>query len=244
MRKKMKQFLMNLIPQYSIIPLILALAFNLLVYDGAKIIAGGWYHHNMETALDQMIPFWAPSAAIYLGCYLFWAANYIMIGRQDKTKVCQFFAGDILSRGICLFFFLVFPTTNIRPEVGDTGFWNQVMRLIYAVDSADNLFPSIHCLVSWFCYIGVKDRADIPVWYRRFSGVFAVLVCISTLTTKQHVIVDAIGGVFLAEFCFRVGKLPFLYRKYEILTDWFTNKIFAVGSKGEEPHADKEKGTA
>lgn len=40
------------------------------------------------------------------------------------------------------------------------------MRFVYAVDAADNLFPSIHCLVSWFCYIGLRGRRDIPVWYR------------------------------------------------------------------------------
>lgn len=230
----------SLIPQYSLIPLLLALVFNMTVYSGARLIAGGWYHYNIESFLDRMIPFWPPSAAVYLGCYVFWVVNYILIARQEKKEVCSFFAGDFLSRIICLAFFLLFPTTNTRPDVGDTGFWNMVMRLIYRVDAADNLFPSIHCLVSWFCYIGIRNREDISVRYRRFSCIMAILICISTLTTKQHVIPDAAAGIILAEICFRAGKCPSVFLKYEKIIDWINGKLFR--SRGEADHADKKKG--
>lgn len=42
------------------------------------------------------------------------------------------------------------------------------MRLLYWIDAADNLFPSIHCLVSWLCWIGVRRRRDIPYGYSFF----------------------------------------------------------------------------
>lgn len=236
---KLKKFLTGIVPSYGWVPLILALSVNMAVYMGARWIAGDWYHYNIETSLDSLIPFWPPSSAIYLGCYIFWVINYILIARQEKKSVCQFFAGDILSRLICLLFFLLLPTTNIRPVVGETGFWNQVMRLVYSVDAADNLFPSIHCLVSWFCYIGIKKREEIPVWYQRFSCLIAVLICISTLTTKQHVIVDVIGGVGLAEFCFWIGKKKAVYTVYEKVINQINGKIF-FRRKGEI-HADEEK---
>lgn len=237
---KLKKFLARIIPGYGIIPLILSLTVNMTVYVGSKWIAGDWHHYNIETSFDSFIPFWPPSAAIYLGCYIFWALNYILIARQEKDVVCQFFAGDILSRMICLFFFLLIPTTNTRPVVEDAGFWNQVMRLVYSVDSADNLFPSIHCLVSWFCYIGIKKSVGIPVWYKRFSCVMAMLICVSTLTTKQHVIIDVIGGIALAEFCFHMGKKKAVYNIYERMIDWISRKAFSGGE--EEAHADKEEG--
>ena len=119
-----------LLPRYSYVAVIFAFLFNTVVYTGARAIAGGWTHHNIESSIDR-IPFFAPSAAIYLGCYLFWAVNYILIARQGKEEVCRFFAGDFLSRVICLIFYLVFPTTNIRPEVVPDGFWNQVMLWVY-----------------------------------------------------------------------------------------------------------------
>ncbi len=237
--KQLSAVMRSLVPKYSIVPLVLCLVVNMTVYTGARLIAGNWYHYNMETSLDRMIPFWPPSAAIYLGCYIFWVVNYILIARQGKKEVCCFFSCDVLSRIICLAFFLLLPTTNTRPVVDNTGFWNQVMNLVYTVDAADNLFPSIHCLVSWFCYIGIRDREDIPVWYRRFSCAMAVLICISTLTTKQHVIVDVAGGVLLAEICIHVGRWTPVYSIYEKMIDWINERLFP-DRKGAY-HAKQEK---
>lgn len=152
--------------KYSIIPLIFAFSFNMLVYVGSRMIAGNWHHYNIESSFDAKIPFWPPSAVIYLGCYLFWAANYIIISRQEKKEICQFFSADFISRVICFVFYILFPTTNIRPHVNSDGFWNQIMIFLYSVDAADNLFPSIHCLVSWFCYIALRGKKEYPFWYK------------------------------------------------------------------------------
>ena len=82
---------MKKIKKYSIIPLIFAVSFNMAVYFGSRVIAGNWHHYNIESSLDRLIPLWAPSVIIYLGCYLFWAANYVIIAQQEKDTVCQFF---------------------------------------------------------------------------------------------------------------------------------------------------------
>ena len=58
------------------------------------MIAGGWYHHNIETAVDRSLPFVPQFLIIYFGCYLFWIVNYILIARQDqmcirdRPKIC------------------------------------------------------------------------------------------------------------------------------------------------------------
>lgn len=205
----------HLIPRYGRIPLLVAVAWNMTVYFGSRLFTGAWPHHNIELELDQLIPFVPCTVAIYLGCYLFWIVNYILIARQGKQEVCQFFVADFLSRTVCLACYLFYPTTNTRPFVEADGFWNQVMLGLYATDPADNLFPSIHCLVSWFCYIGLRGKKNIPNWYRGLSWVLALLVCISTLTTKQHVIVDVIGGVLLAEICLLIGKKQKVWGTYE-----------------------------
>lgn len=83
--------------------------FNCLVYSGSRMIAGGWYHHNIETGVDRSLPFVPQFLVIYFGCYLFWAVNYILIARQDRRSVYQFFTGDFISRCICLGFFLHTP---------------------------------------------------------------------------------------------------------------------------------------
>lgn len=226
MVRKIRKILSDFIPQYGIFPLIMAVTVNFAVYFGTRLIAGGWYHHNIESPLDRMIPLWAPSVLVYFGCYLFWIVNYILIARQDKKLVCRFFSADFISRMVCMVIYLAYPTTNTRPEIEPSGFWNQIMLFLYDTDAADNLFPSIHCLVSWFCYIGLRGRKNIPAWYRGASCIMAVLVCISTLTTRQHVIIDVVGGVLLAECCFYLGKKQAVCGTYEKFLDKVNGIIF------------------
>lgn len=214
MRKLLKK-ITKVIPAYGLFPLIFSFLFNCLVYSGSKVVAGSWYHHNIESSLDLKLPFVPEFLVIYFGCYLFWALNYILIARQDRKSVYQFFTADFLSRCVCLVFFLAFPTTNTRPFITGRGFWNRAVLWLYSIDSADNLFPSIHCLVSWFCYLGIRKRKEIPLWYQRISMIIAFFVFASTLLTKQHVIIDVIAGAALAQICFMIGQKTNLYKIYE-----------------------------
>lgn len=219
MPNRIGQKLKKLLPGYAILPLIFAVVVNFTVYGGAQLLAFDLPRHNIAGALDNRLPFIPQFLVIYVGCYLFWIVNYILIARQDKRECYQFFTADFISRIICLFFFLAFPTTNIRPDVSGPGFWNHAMRILYTLDLPLNLFPSVHCLVSWFCYIGIRRDPAVPLWYRRCSCVIAVLVFISTLAVKQHVLIDIAGAVILAETCQRLGRLPVLYRTYERIFD-------------------------
>jgi hypothetical protein len=58
----------------------------------------------------------------------------------------------------------------------------------------------------------------------------AVLVCISTLTTKQHVVIDVFGGVFLAEICYWIAKKPLIWESYEKVLDFINRKIYTKGT--------------
>lgn len=227
--KKLRDKLTRIVPGYGWIPLLVAVTFNLTVYFVSRIIAGEWVHHNIESRFDKLIPLVPPTVAIYLGCYLFWIVNYMLIACQNKKEVCQFFAGDFISRIICFICYLAYPTTNTRPALGANGFWEQVMGGLYAVDAADNLFPSIHCLVSWFCFIGLLGKKTVPFWYKAASFIMASLVCISTLTTKQHVILDVIGGVLLAEVCLRIGRIPKVWKAYEKVLNKVNRRLHLEG---------------
>ena len=138
---------------------------------------------------------------------LFWLLSGLdlIAASREKEFVWRFFAADVLARLVCMAFYLLLPTTNVRPSIPEQGFWNQMLALLYQMDAADNLFPSIHCLNSWFCYIAVRGRREIPRWYQRFSFWAALAVFVSTLTTKQHVIADVIGGALLAEVTWQIA---------------------------------------
>lgn len=225
---KKQKMLAGMIPGYSLFPIILALLFNHIAYYGSRMIAGGRHHYNLESGLDLRIPFWPPAVTVYLASYLFWLAGYILLARQEKEEAYHFFLSETLAKLICMMFFLLLPTTNTRPAVEEEGIWNQLMICLYSVDAADNLFPSIHCLESWICYIGVRDRQGTPCWYQIFSGVTAVLICASTLLTKQHVILDVIGGIALAELCYRVGKGRAVLKIYGMWMDQINKKVLKL----------------
>lgn len=213
--KRFWKYVTGVVPAYGLFPLVFSFVFNCLVYSGSRAVAGSWYHHNIESNLDLRLPFLPQFLIIYFGCYIFWAANYILAARQDREEVYRFFTADFISRCVCLVIFLAYPTTNTRPVIEGSGFWDLLAGWLYSIDAADNLFPSIHCLVSWFCFLAVKGQKKIPIWYKAVSFILAVLVFLSTLFTKQHVIVDVAGGIFLAQGCFWIGKHTEIWHIYE-----------------------------
>ena len=65
---KIRKKILNLIPDYGVMPLLIAVVLNFSVYGGARVIAGDWKHHNIEGPLDGLIPFVPFTVVIYLGC--------------------------------------------------------------------------------------------------------------------------------------------------------------------------------
>lgn len=182
------------------------LAWNQTVYYGARVLNQllGRRYLDMTTWLDRLIPLAPPWLGVYFLCYLFWGVCYWRVLRGEPANAERLFRADLLAKAICLVIFLALPTTNQRPEIIGTGFWEEGMRLLYRIDRADNLFPSIHCLVSWLCFTSVRSsRASLPVKGAVLAG--AVLVCLSTLFTCQHVLADAAAGIFIAELSWKIA---------------------------------------
>lgn len=205
----------KIVPQYMWVPLLLTVSCNALAYYGTRLVTANMVHYNLSNRLDDQIPLIPWTVVIYFGCYVLWIVNYVLGCRQERKTAFRFISADFLAKIICMICFVIFPTTNVRPIISGNTIWDVGMRLLYRMDAADNLFPSIHCLTSWFCYIAVRENDKIPLWYRRFSAFAAVLVFISTLTTKQHVLIDVVAGVALAEGCYYFVKKSKFALKYE-----------------------------
>ncbi len=151
MHSNIKERFNNLLPKYAILPIIAALLINNCIYIGAAQLRNHLSFYSLAISLDEKIPLLTPFVIFYVLAYVQWALNYILIGRDSKKLCYQFVLGDILSKVICLFFFILFPTTLTRPEITGTDIFSQLVRFIYSVDAPVNLFPSIHCLESWCC---------------------------------------------------------------------------------------------
>ncbi len=200
---KIKKFLQGSLGKLVLAALIL----HCFTYFGTRLFTTGWHHHDMTTWLDKYIPFLPCTVVIYLGCYIFWAVNYTLGCTQDEKNAKIFLLTEIIAKTVCLACYVIIPTTNVRPIIEGTGIFENIMMRLYTMDAADNLFPSIHCLSSWLCIIAVRDQKRVPNVYKVITVILATMVCISTLTTKQHVIVDVIAGILLAEISNKLAHI-------------------------------------
>ena len=202
MKKKKKELLKEYIPGWLIPPLIAILAVNCLIYWGSSARTAGRYHYDFPTAFDRAVPLLPVFVWFYILAFPFWAAGYMLAARRGKDQFYRFVVTDLTIHFICFICFILIPTTNIRPEIAGNTISEKILLLVYSLDggsSPSNLFPSIHCYVSWMCWRGVAGSEKVPKWYQKFSLVFAVLVIISTQVLKQHYIVDAIAALVLVE---------------------------------------------
>lgn len=206
MKKKFEDFIKKYLPGWAILPLLTIVVLNCLIYWGSDQLTSARYHYDFTGTLDRMVPLVPAFIWIYILAFPFWAVGYLLAARRGKDMFYRFVATDLTIHFICFICFILIPTTNIRPEIPGNTLSEKILALVYSLDggnSPSNLFPSIHCYVSWMCWKGVEGSEKVPKWYQRFSLVFAILIIISTQVLKQHYIVDAAAALLLVEFFWR-----------------------------------------
>lgn len=221
-----RRILRRLIPTYAILPLCLTGLTNLLAYQGAKVfqlLFGVENAVDVTSAFDVATPFQPAWVLVYIGTYFFWIYQYVTVAKESPRMACRLAVADGIAKIICLFFFVVIPTTNVRPEVEGSGVIPFLMRAIYFLDTPTNLFPSIHCFVAW-----MGTRYLFSCKKLRFKPLVCILCCMgtlmvfaSTLLTKQHVLLDVIGGIAVSEIGWLVARFTKLPQKLEPLADAF-----------------------
>lgn len=203
MKEKIKEF----VPKRILIQLLILLAGQLLSYYGAKMIIANRPHVYIALPIDELIPFIPCTILIYYGCFLFWIYNYTVILKTEPEGTYRFLSAELLGKLICFISYVLIPTVMIRPEVNNSGIFSTAIGLMYSMDAPDALFPSMHCFVSWMCVVGLRGKPEISNKHRNLSIIAAVLVFAATLTTKQHVVVDVISGIILAELVYFIAGL-------------------------------------
>ncbi len=99
--------------------------------------------------------------------------------------------------------FLLYPTTLPRPSIELEGLTAQAYQILYSIDTDSNCFPSLHVALACLIAFGIaEERAR----FRAYTSIWAGLISLSTMTTKQHYFVDVIAGVCLAIVCRAVAK--------------------------------------
>ena len=181
-------------------------AVHFLAYFGARALAVPAEPFDIALPIDTRIPFIPWTVLIYWGGVLLWIVNYIAGVRYDKGNGGRFIAAHFTGVAVSFFFFVFFPTEIVRPEITGYSFCEWILKLTYQVDAGNNCFPSMHCFFSWLSWIGVRRNRNIPWVYQVISLLIAVSICVSTLTVKQHYLVDVLAGIVLAEISYLLAS--------------------------------------
>lgn len=185
---------------YCLIPLVFVLLQYVLFYFCAKFLHMPYGPFNFETALDRQVPLIPWFIYIYVGSYIFWLVTFFVVASRDRDNFYALVASVTVTFFVCFLFYVFLPTTIVRPEIGTDTFTLWLLDLIYKADTpALNLFPSMHCLASWLCFIGVRRMKNISLFGKAAVCFCALAVFASTQFVKQHYMADLFGGVLLAE---------------------------------------------
>ena len=79
-----------------LIGVLACLALNSLVYWGTQTLAAHRTLYDMTTAFDRMIPFDPRWVIIYVTCFVYWAASYVLMARQDNWYSVM--TGEVLAK--------------------------------------------------------------------------------------------------------------------------------------------------
>ena len=206
-------------PLYALVCFAVMAAAQLLCYYATRLVLPHPTAHVLTGAADARIPFSPPWIVVYCLSFPFWIGTSIWILLEDRQRAFRITAAYVLAMALSGAIFLVWPGTMERPEIAGNGFFEEWVRLIYRADSPDNLCPSLHVLITWFCWRGTLGCRKIPGWYKVFSFVFFLGVCCAVLFVKQHALIDVPCGVLVGELSlqcarvFRLERIPLAFIK-------------------------------
>lgn len=196
----MKKFFNNIFPPFVRLPLILSVLASAAAYYLVPFILGeGIKRYEISVFVDKFIPLVPSFIIIYFFAYIQWIFSYIYHSRESVSLCCRFTTAAVIAKLICAVIFAVLPTAIVRPEITGNGIFDYAMRFLYTIDKPINLFPSIHCLESYLCFRTAMMMKNKNKAYIILQGITAVLVCASTVFTKQHFFIDIPAGILAGE---------------------------------------------
>ncbi len=198
----MKNFFKKYLPLNILLPLLALVFSNLIVYFGTRLInhLTNRTYYNLSVGFDSKIPFIPNFVLFYVLAYPFWYLTYYAVLRSGGENCKKILFANLGAKLLTGIIFVLIPTTFPRPEITGGGLGTFVLKnVIYGMDAPDNLFPSVHVLESWMSFVALKRLKGCPGLVKIGSFILMVMICISTVVLKQHVIVDIAGGIAVAE---------------------------------------------
>lgn len=144
--------------------------------------------------LDLIIPLLPWTIVIYFSHYILVFCGY-WFSINHKTATHTFYS-YLLATFIAVIVFITYPTYLPHQDLNSADFNNitrTLYKILYLIDVPTNCLPSLHTCLALLAANSLKANLK----WQKISNIWAGAVIISTLTTKQHVIIDVISGIIL-----------------------------------------------
>lgn len=158
-------------------------------------------HHISETPivdtwiwLDAWVPLWPWSIVVYCSLDLVYAAAFFICSEPRALR--QLSIRLLLVQGLAFVSFWLFAFRMQRSLPVLEGLPALLYQWLASFDQPGNLLPSLHVAVLGVLWWTLRSYVGAP--YRRAWHAWAVAVCVSTLTTWQHHVLDVVAGGLLA----------------------------------------------
>ena len=182
----------------------LLLLFQTICYFGCEKLQKN--PHDVKKSADERIPFlpWT------VGLYCLWFPLIVLfplaLYYADPSVYVLYITTTVFEIIISVLCYLICPTTFERPVPPDT-FWGKCMKLVYFGSYRGlNCAPSLHCSTCYLVIFTAACCGSLPMWIRLAAVLIAALIVMSTLTTRQHVLIDVLTAIPLFGVCLILGK--------------------------------------
>ncbi len=181
------------------------------VYLGAAHFPVGELKQAPIINLDASIH-WIPwTIIIYLSQFLYLPLA-LLLAPNDEIASRTYYA-YLIATLVGGMIFLLYPSELPQFDLNKIELplvLNLCYQFVYYSDVPCNCFPSLHTMLALVAASSLRQRGYI---WQIVASLWTTAIIISTLTTKQHCLLDVLAGVLL--FCFGVWLFPL----------WFDRRI-------------------
>ena len=151
------------------------------------------------TAIDIYFKPHSAAVWIYMSFFIMMLSGMTFSSKESSIRGCKtMILNSILAFGIFFFFPTKITYHEYAPYIPIDTISYDFMMLIKKYDDTYNCFPSLHVANSIIaCYYLCKDKKRA---FQIFNVIWLLAIVWSVMSTKQHILYDAISGGFLSLF--------------------------------------------
>ena len=182
------------------------LVFQIIMYFGCEYFQSGF--HDMKRDIDDKIPFVEWSVLVYVLWFPLIALFPIALFYVNEEAYVFYITAMFMEVVLSVICYMIYPTTFKRPKPSDK-LSGKLMTIVFKGSYRGvNCAPSLHCsscyLIIFTALMAMHNVTGI------ISIIVAVAIVISTMTTKQHTVIDVLSAIPMFVVCAFIGKFfPF-----------------------------------